>query len=68
MALTDLVIWLQERTALGVLSPEVLSAIAQVLEERVVPPNHRLVVEDTPPEALYILIQGQLAGNRTSRL
>ena len=67
MALTDLVIWLQERTALGVLSPEVLNAIAQVLEERVVPANHRLVVEDALPEALYILIQGQLVGNRTSQ-
>ena len=67
MVSTALVIWLQERTALGVLSPEVLSAIAQVLEERVVPANHRLVVENTPPEALYILIQGQLVGDRTSQ-
>jgi transcriptional regulator with AAA-type ATPase domain/NAD-dependent dihydropyrimidine dehydrogenase PreA subunit len=60
MVSPDLMIWLQERTALGVLSPEVLSGIAQVLEEQVVPANHRLVLEDTPPEALYILKQGQL--------
>lgn len=67
MASTDLVIWLQERTALGVLSPEVLSAIAQVLEEQVVPANHLLVLEDTPPEALYVLEQGQLESYRTSQ-
>lgn len=54
------IIWLQERTALGVLSPEVLNGIAQVLEEQVVPANYRLVLEDTLPEALYILKQGQL--------
>ncbi len=68
MASTDLVIWLQERTALGVLSPEVLSAIAKVIEEQVIPANHRLVVEDTPPKALYILIQGQLESDRTSQI
>ncbi|MBV9384919.1 MAG: sigma 54-interacting transcriptional regulator [Chroococcidiopsidaceae cyanobacterium CP_BM_ER_R8_30] len=67
MAPTDLVIWLQERTALGVLSSEVLSAIAQVLEERVVPANQCLVVEGTTPEALYILIQGQLGSETTSQ-
>lgn len=68
MVPTNLVIWLQERTALGVLSPEVLSAIAQVLEERVVPANQRLVVEGTPPEALYILIQGQLESETNSQI
>ncbi|MBV8882656.1 MAG: cyclic nucleotide-binding domain-containing protein, partial [Chroococcidiopsidaceae cyanobacterium CP_BM_RX_35] len=46
---------------------EVLSAIAQVLEERVVPANQCLVVEGTPPEALYILIQGQLESETTSQ-
>ncbi len=60
------IIWLQERTALGVLSSEVLHGIAQVLEEQVVPANYRLVLEDTPPEALYILKQGQLESYRTS--
>lgn len=62
----DLVIWLQERTAIGILSPEVLSAIAEVIEEQVVPANHNLVSEDTPPEALYILKQGQLESYGTS--
>jgi transcriptional regulator with AAA-type ATPase domain/NAD-dependent dihydropyrimidine dehydrogenase PreA subunit len=56
----EVLIWLQERTALGILSAEPLKAIAQVIEEQVVPANQNLVTEQTPPEALYILQQGQL--------
>ena len=63
----SLSIWLQERTALAVLSPEVLNAIAQVIEEQVVPANQTLVVEDSPPQALYILEQGRLESNRTNQ-
>lgn len=61
------VTWLQERTALGVLSAPVLNAIAGVIEEQVVPANQRLVVEDTSPTGLYILIQGQMEVDRTSQ-
>ena len=60
MTSPELVIWLQERTALAILSPEILNAIALVLEEQIVPANHRLVLEGTPPQALYILKQGQI--------
>ncbi|MCL1470027.1 sigma 54-interacting transcriptional regulator [Argonema antarcticum] len=67
MTATDAVIWLQERTALSVLSERVLEAIAQVLEEKVVPAHTRLVMEDTPPEGLYILKQGRLEGDRTNQ-
>ncbi len=67
MVATDLVIWLQERTALGVLSAEALSAIAEVLEEQVVPADCHLVLENTPPTALYILIQGQLQREHTNQ-
>ncbi|WP_250121267.1 sigma 54-interacting transcriptional regulator [Chroococcidiopsis sp. CCMEE 29] len=63
----DLLIWLQERSALAVLSPEILNAIAQVVEEQVIPANHSLVLEDTPPEALYIVKQGHLESDRTSQ-
>lgn len=63
----DLVIWLQERTALAVLSPEVLNAITQVIEERIVPASVRLVLEDTSPEALYIVKQGHLESDRVSQ-
>jgi transcriptional regulator with AAA-type ATPase domain/NAD-dependent dihydropyrimidine dehydrogenase PreA subunit len=68
MTFPDLVTWLQERTAFGILSTEVLNAIAQVMEERVVPANTRLVLEDTPVEYLYILQQGQLQSDRTSQI
>ena len=37
MTSPETVIWLQERTTLGILSPEVLDAIAQVIEAQVVP-------------------------------
>ena len=67
MTSTDLAIALQERTALAVLSPEVLNAIAQVTTEKIVPANQHLVEEDTLPEALYILKQGHLESDRTSQ-
>ncbi|MEP0753295.1 sigma 54-interacting transcriptional regulator [Trichocoleus sp. Lan] len=66
MTSKDTVTWLQERTALGVLSAEVLEAIAQLLEEKVVPAQTTLVAEETPPEGLYILKQGQLEGDSLS--
>lgn len=67
MTFPDLVTWLQERTALSILPESVLSAIAQVVEERVIPPGDRLVTEDTPVENLYILQQGRLEGDRTNQ-
>ena len=67
MTFPDLVTWLQERTAFGILPAEVLNAIAQVMEERVVPANTRLVQEDTPVENLYILQQGQLESDRANQ-
>ncbi|SRR5579883_842352 len=67
MTSPEILIWLQERTALGILSSAPLNAIAQVMKERVVPANQNLVIEDTPPEALYILQQGQLDTNNVSQ-
>ena len=60
IASPDLLVWLQERTALGSLSPTVLAAIAQVIEEQILPANSRLVEEDSVPTTLYILISGQV--------
>jgi len=60
-------IWLQERTALGSLSAEVLAAIAQVLEERIIPANQQLVLQGTTPKALYILKQGRLESYQTEQ-
>ncbi len=60
MNTSEKLIWLQERTALGILETEPLEAIAQVIEEKVIPENQRLFEEETPPEALYILLEGKL--------
>lgn len=56
----EIVIWLQERTPLGILTPGVLDAIAQAVEEKVLPAGNTLVSEGTYPQALYILQHGQL--------
>ncbi|OUL33500.1 AAA family ATPase [Nostoc sp. T09] len=60
MTSPDTVIWLQERTPLGILSPAVLEAIAQVMELQVVPEGSTLVSEGTQPEAVYIVQDGHL--------
>ncbi len=65
MTSPETVTWLQERTTLGILPPEVLNAIAQVIEEQVVPAQVNLVEEGTTPEALYILKDGQLECDNT---
>lgn len=67
MTSPEILIWLQERTALGILSPAPLSAIAQVIEEQVVPANHPLVTEGTQPQALYILLFGKLESNSSNQ-
>ncbi|WP_017651260.1 sigma 54-interacting transcriptional regulator [Fortiea contorta] len=67
MTFSETVIWLQERTSLGILAVEVLNAIAQVLQLQVIPPKTNLVSENTSPEALYILIDGQLESNTTNQ-
>ncbi len=68
MTAIDKVIWLQERTAFSVLPLEVLEAIAKILQEKIVPPQTRLVQEDTTPEGLYILKQGRLEGDRLNQI
>ncbi|MCJ8281944.1 MAG: sigma 54-interacting transcriptional regulator, partial [Rivularia sp. ALOHA_DT_140] len=52
--------WLQEYTALGILENEPLAAIAEAVEEKVIPANQLLFVEQTSPEALYFLLEGKL--------
>ncbi|PLZ47195.1 sigma 54-interacting transcriptional regulator, partial [Fischerella thermalis] len=67
MTSPETVIWLRERTALGILSPESLSAIAQALEEKVFPANHKIATEATAPEALYILLEGKLESESSNK-
>ncbi|MGC1246021.1 MAG: cyclic nucleotide-binding domain-containing protein, partial [Spirulinaceae cyanobacterium] len=60
MSFPDIVTWLQERTALGILSQEVLEAIAGIVQEKTVPPQEQIVKENTNPGGLYILREGRL--------
>jgi transcriptional regulator with AAA-type ATPase domain/NAD-dependent dihydropyrimidine dehydrogenase PreA subunit len=56
----DRLIWLQERSALNVLSADTLAALSEHLEPRSLPPHQPVIMADTPPEGLYILITGRL--------
>jgi transcriptional regulator with AAA-type ATPase domain/NAD-dependent dihydropyrimidine dehydrogenase PreA subunit len=58
--------WLQTNTPLGTLSEEVLQAIVVQIREETVGENRRLVLEDSQPDALYILRSGRLEVYRTS--
>ena len=58
--------WLRENTSLGSLSEEALGAIAAALQTETVQENRRLVLEDTPPIALYILRSGHLESYHTN--
>ncbi len=67
MTSPEIVIWLQERTTLGILSTAVLDAIAQMMEPQVIPAASTLVSEATQPEALYIVQDGQLESETTNQ-
>jgi len=67
MTYPEKVLWLAERTELGLLSENVLAAVAEVLEEKVVPAQTRLVQENITPDGLYILRQGRLEGDRLNQ-
>ncbi|MBW4517674.1 MAG: sigma 54-interacting transcriptional regulator [Timaviella obliquedivisa GSE-PSE-MK23-08B] len=58
--------WLQSHTLLGTIAPAALSAIATHLQETHISANRRLVLEDTVPDALYILYSGHVESYRTS--
>ncbi|KAM3105574.1 sigma 54-interacting transcriptional regulator [Phormidesmis sp. 146-33] len=59
--------WLKQNTTLGSLSDQTLAAIAIALHSESVLENRRLVLEDTPPPALYILYAGRIERYRTSQ-
>ncbi|MGA7934559.1 MAG: sigma 54-interacting transcriptional regulator [Kovacikia sp.] len=60
------VTWLRQETSLEMLSDEALEAIAGAVQAETFQENRRLVLEDTPPEALYILKSGRLESYHTS--
>lgn len=57
--------WLKERSQLSLFPEPILEALAPLLQEIRVAENRRLVLEDTPPEALYILFEGKMEQYRT---
>jgi transcriptional regulator with AAA-type ATPase domain/NAD-dependent dihydropyrimidine dehydrogenase PreA subunit len=66
MEQADRVAWLQANTSFGTLSDAALQAIAKAIQTTTLQENRRLVLEDTQPEALYILKSGRLESYRTS--
>lgn len=61
------ILWLQEHSELGMFSTPILESLVQSLEEITVAENRRLILEDTLPDALYILYQGKMERYRTSQ-
>ena len=55
--------FLEERTALSILSREILKAIALQLKEITINADELFIIENNPPHKLYILISGQLESN-----
>ncbi len=60
-------VWLRENTSLVSLSEGALEAIATAIHEEAIQENRRLILEDTSPEALYILKTGRLESYHTSK-
>jgi transcriptional regulator with AAA-type ATPase domain/NAD-dependent dihydropyrimidine dehydrogenase PreA subunit len=65
-AIEERVQWLRNSTILGELPTESLTAIAESIAIQTVAENHRVVLEDTLAENLYILRRGQLESYRTN--
>ncbi len=63
----NLVTFLQERTALAILSPEILDEIALKLQELTIAANQIFIREDTSPEGVYIFISGRLESQSNSQ-
>ena len=61
------VAWLKQATCFKVLPEDVLAAIATQLAPFSLQANRRLILEDTHPDALYILKTGHLERYRTQR-
>lgn len=58
--------WLRSQTVFGSLPDAVLQAIAAAATGQTVQANRRIVLEDTSPNALYILRSGRLESYRTN--
>ncbi|MEO0354652.1 MAG: sigma 54-interacting transcriptional regulator [Cyanobacteria bacterium P01_A01_bin.3] len=65
MELSSRATWLKQNTVLGALSDTVLEAIAAASQDAEIAANRRILLEDTPPDALYILRRGRVESYRT---
>ncbi|MGK7910157.1 MAG: sigma 54-interacting transcriptional regulator [Synechococcus sp.] len=65
MELSSRATWLKQNTVLGALSDEVVEAIATASQDTEIAANRRILLEDTPPDALYILRLGRVESYRT---
>jgi transcriptional regulator with AAA-type ATPase domain/NAD-dependent dihydropyrimidine dehydrogenase PreA subunit len=59
-------VWLKERSTLGILPDPILEAIRSKLQFEEIAANRRVILEQTLPQALYILGRGHLERYRTS--
>jgi len=66
MDLSDLVSFLQQKTCLGNLSTEALTAIANSAVKQRIAEEQTLITEGIEPDGLYIVGSGRLASNSTS--
>ncbi len=60
MSFPDIVTFLQERTALGILPTEILQAIAPLLTEKTFAESETIITENKEPDGLYILQEGRI--------
>ena len=65
MELSSRASWLKQNTLLGALSDNVLEAIATASQDTEIAANRRIQLEDTTPEALYILRRGRVESYHT---
>lgn len=64
MTADDLLIWLRERTALGVFSAEIIEAIARSLQPKHYPADEIIIAQNNPADGLYLLQTGRLEAVR----
>ncbi|QUY44593.1 sigma 54-interacting transcriptional regulator [Acaryochloris marina] len=62
----DIKAWLQEHTDLDIFPEKILDRLARTVEVQTLEANRRLILEDTLPDAVYILRQGRLESYHTS--
>ena len=60
MSKSELISFLQTKTALGILSENTLQKLTDLLSQKTIPANKTFIKENTEPEGLYILASGKV--------